>query len=245
MLNEAELVPYACSPLPNGPWVVFAPHPDDETFGMGGSLLLAAQQGIDTHVVFMTDGAEGGDGNKQALIEKRMEEGRRAADGLGVTTVTFLAEPDRGLQFNDRVLQRVIAELDRVHPASVFFPSVLEFHPDHRVTAQLVWKALQQRPALNAHAYSYEISTHAPANVMIDVTEVAEAKYEIIKIYASQLTQSKYLALVKALDTGRTFSLAMDRTAAEAFFYHEDHSLSLESQLASKIETYFIGLGQG
>ncbi len=242
MLNEAELVPYACSPLPTGPWIVFAPHPDDETFGMGGALLLAARQGIATYVIFMTDGAEGGNGDRQALIEKRLDEARSAAERLGVTGVTFLAEPDRGLELNDRMLQRVTEELDKVQPASIFFPSVLEFHPDHRVTAQLAWKALQQRPALKANGYSYEISTHAPANLMIDVTEVAETKYEIIKIYASQLTQSKYLALVKSLDTGRTFSLAMDRTASEAFFHYDDHSASLESQLAKKIDAYFVGL---
>jgi LmbE family N-acetylglucosaminyl deacetylase len=242
MINESELVPYVCSPLPAGPWLVFAPHPDDETFGMGGSLLLAAQQGIATHVVFMTDGAEGGEGDKQALIEKRRSEALEATKILGVGRVTFLEEPDRGLKFNKRTLKRVADLLDAVQPASIFFPSVLEFHPDHRVTAHLAWNALQLKQNLNIDAYSYEISTHAPANFMIDVTEVASIKYEIISIYASQLTQAKYLALVQALDTGRTFSLSIDRTASEAFFHYEDHSANLESQLAKNIELYFEGL---
>ena len=242
MLNESELVPYVCSPLPAGPWLVFAPHPDDETFGMGGSLLLAAQQGIATHVVFMTDGAEGGEGDKQALIAKRKEEAQRATKRLGVTSVAFLAEPDRGLKFDERVLRRVVDQFDAAQPASIFFPSVLEFHPDHRVTAQLAWSALQRRKNLNIYAYSYEISTHAPANFMIDTTEVANIKYELISIYASQLTQAKYLALVQALDTGRTFSLPIDRTASEAFFHYEDHSANLNSQLAKNIQLYFEGL---
>ena len=242
MLNEVELVPYACSSLPQGPWIVFAPHPDDETFGMGGALLLAAEQGIETHVVFMTDGAEGGEGDKQALIERRKEEARQATEKLGVKGIAFLEEPDRGLQLNDRVLQRVLHEIDARKPATLFFPSVLEFHPDHRVTAQLAWKAYQHRPQLDAKAYSYEISTHAPANMMIDITDVAEAKYSLIDIYASQLTQSKYLALVKAMDTGRTFSLAMDRTGSEAFFLYENREASLEAQLAATISGYFLGL---
>lgn len=242
MLNEVELVPYACSALPAGPWIVFAPHPDDETFGMGGALLLTAEQGIETHVIFMTDGAEGGNGDKQALIAKRKEEARQATQKLGVTGIAFLEEPDRGLKPDDRVLQRVIQELDACKPATLFFPLVLEFHPDHRVTAQLAWKAFQQRPLLDAKAYSYEISNHAPPNMMIDITEVAETKYSLIDIYASQLTQSKYLALVKAMDTGRTFSLAMDRTGSEAFFLYQDREASLEAQLAAKISDYFHGL---
>ena len=242
MRNEVELVPYACSSLPAGPWIVFAPHPDDETFGMGGALLLAAEQGIETHVIFMTDGAEGGDGDKQALIAKRKEEARQASQKLGVTTIAFLEEPDRGLRLDERLLERVLQEIDARKPAALFFPSVLEFHPDHRVTAQLAWKAYQQRPQLDALAYSYEMSTHAPANMMIDITDVAETKYSLIDIYASQLTQSKYLALVKSMDVGRTFSLAMDRTGSEAFFLYEDREASLESQLAAKISDYFVGL---
>ena len=38
---EHILVPFSVSELPPGPWLVFAPHSDDETFGMGGSLLKA------------------------------------------------------------------------------------------------------------------------------------------------------------------------------------------------------------
>src|SRR5690606_7379595 len=50
MIPEHEILPYQCSPLPPGPWLVLAPHPDDETFGMGGSLLRAKNEGIETEV---------------------------------------------------------------------------------------------------------------------------------------------------------------------------------------------------
>ena len=38
---------------------MFAPHADDETFGMGGSLLKASKHGVETHVIVLTDGALG------------------------------------------------------------------------------------------------------------------------------------------------------------------------------------------
>ena len=60
MIQEDALIPYQTSPIPKGPWLVFAPHPDDETFGMGGSLLLAASEGIDVVLVVFTDGSLGG-----------------------------------------------------------------------------------------------------------------------------------------------------------------------------------------
>lgn len=241
MLEENRLVPYSSSELPAGPWIVFAPHADDETFGMGGSLILASQQGIETCIVIVTDGALGGEGNREELVQKRIQEAREATAALGVTELVFLSQPDRGLQVNLELIGEVKSILQRLNPASVFFPSVLEFHPDHRTTSQLVWQSVSSLPDFKGDVYSYEISTYAPANMLIDVSSVADEKYAVIDIYASQLTQFKYLALVKAMDTGRTFTLPLDRTAVEAFFKFPDTDSSLEEQLARSISPYFEG----
>ena len=73
MLNpENVLLPYSISDLPEGPWLVFAPHADDETYGMGGALLRAREAGIDTHVIVLTDGALGGE--QDGLIAIRRNE---------------------------------------------------------------------------------------------------------------------------------------------------------------------------
>ena len=42
--KEDALIPFNTSPLPSGPWLVFAPHADDETFGMGGTLIKAREK---------------------------------------------------------------------------------------------------------------------------------------------------------------------------------------------------------
>ncbi len=41
MIDEQQIVPYHTLPLPvaQGPWLVFAPHADDESFGMAGTLI--------------------------------------------------------------------------------------------------------------------------------------------------------------------------------------------------------------
>ena len=58
MFNQEDvLIPFNTSSLPSGPWIIVAPHADDETFGMGGTLLKAKQQGIETHLVVLTDGS--------------------------------------------------------------------------------------------------------------------------------------------------------------------------------------------
>ncbi len=243
--EENQLLPYTMSSVPAGPWLVFAPHPDDETFGMGGSLLLARQRGIATHVVFVTDGALGGDGDRQALVAQRMAEARAAAVELEVDSIHFLGQPDRGLRLSEGLLQRTTELVRELGPASVFFPNPLEFHPDHRVTAQLAWQACSRIEASSIDCYGYEISTLAPINVLLDVTDFAEKKYQVVKMYASQLTQAKYLALVQALDTARTFSLPIDRVAAEGFFHFNDRSATLQEQLVRSLLPYFEGVSGG
>ena len=242
ILEEKQLLPYASSDLPPGPWLVFAPHPDDETFGMGGSLLLAKKRGIETHVVFVTDGALGGDGNREALVKERMKEATAATAELQVDEIYFFGESDRGLRLTDKLLERTEALLRRVQPHSVFIPTPMEYHPDHRVTAELGWQSAKRINNCTIDVYSYEISTLAPINILIDVSEVADKKYEVVKIYASQLTQAKYLALVQAVDTARTFSLPIDRVAAEGFYYFSDREATLQEQVERAIPAFFCGI---
>ena len=92
MLNpEHALIPFQTSELPLGPWLVFAPHADDETFGMGGSLLKAKKYGVETHLVVLTDGAYGG--NQEDLVKIRKEEVSQAAQLLGIKSFK-LYKPD-------------------------------------------------------------------------------------------------------------------------------------------------------
>tara|TARA_B110000467_G_C17918656_1_gene263713 strand:+ start:59 stop:427 length:369 start_codon:yes stop_codon:yes gene_type:complete len=92
---EHRLIPFETSPLPKAPWLVFAPHADDENCGMAGSLLKATEEGIQTHLVVVTDGALGG--SKEGLVDVRHREVQAAARILGIESVDTWQEPDRGL----------------------------------------------------------------------------------------------------------------------------------------------------
>ena len=151
MLNpEHLLVPYQVSELFQGPWLIFAPHADDETFGMGGSLLRARDAGIDTHVVVMTDGALGGEAEDLVAIRRR--EVQQATQMLGVKSLQCWPEQDRGLAMSERLVGQVAGQIRQLAPASVFFPAPLELHPDHRMTALLVWQALQDLAKIHPEA---------------------------------------------------------------------------------------------
>ncbi len=250
MNPEHVLVPYQCADLPSGPWLIFAPHADDETFGMGGALRLAADQGIDTHVVVLTDGALGGDSvdaaQTAALVQTRQQELGAACALLGVSQNDTWDQPDRGLELASALIERITTAIADTGAGAVFFPGALELHPDHRMTAQLVWLAAQQlqRRAWRGplpQFWSYEISVQSPVNRLVDITPVLATKQEAMAVYASQNSQNNYPELILALNTARTFSLPASVSHAEAFYHYSDAELggSLHAATQAAVARYF------
>ncbi len=242
MLNpEHMLVPYQLAELPAAPWLVFAPHADDETFGMAGSLLRAREAGLETHVIVVTDGSLGGEAAD--LVAIRQQEARRAADLLGLRSLSFWSEPDRGLVCNEALIARSAAAIADVAAVSVFFPAPLELHPDHRTTAQLVWAALQRLAGgpRAAAAFAYEISVQSPVNRLLDISDQVRAKQEVMAVYASQNEQNAYPNLVTALNRARTFTLPDEVQYAEAFCHYPAEALgkSLREATTELLDLYW------
>lgn len=247
MTPEHVLVPYQCSPLPPGPWLIFAPHADDETFGMGGSLYQAAQQGIHTTVVVMTDGALGGEA--EDLIERRQKEVRAAARLLDIKALHLWDFPDRDLSTSavaDAAIAKAAACIADCQPGTVFLPGMLELHPDHRATSKIVWSALQQlhnRPwrGLRPHCWFYEISVQSPVNHLVDITASVDIKKQAMEIYASQNSENNYPELILALNKARTFSMPADVSHVEAYFQvpEAQHDWDLKRICQAAITPYF------
>ncbi|HDZ08718.1 PIG-L deacetylase family protein [Pseudohongiella sp.] len=250
MNPEHVLVPYQCHDLPPGPWLIFSPHADDETFGMGGALRLAADQGISTHVIVLTDGALGGDvsdaAQTAALVQTRQQELSAACALLGVSHTDTWDQPDRGLIPDAALSERIATAIADTGAGTVFFPGALELHPDHRMTAQLVWQAGQQlqrrawRGAL-PQFWSYEISVQSPVNRLLDITAVLSTKQQAMAVYASQNSQNNYPDLIMALNKARTFSLPATVSHAEAFCQFTDDELSdsLQAATTAALARYF------
>ena len=238
LLPEHQLLPFQAQALPcaSGPWLVFAPHPDDESFGMGGSILKAVRAGIAVDLVVLTDGALGGSG--AALVERRQAEVRMAAQVLGLHSVQFLAEPDRGLQATPALAEQIAVLITQRKPAAVFMPGAFELHPDHRAAALLLWHSLQLLRAQAPAAIAYEITGQSPANCLVDITHEVDAKEAAIRCYQSQLGENNYLEVVRALNKLRTLTLPPTVAAAEAFYRYSraELTLSLAEWAAQRVE---------
>lgn len=127
-------------------------HPDDESFGMGGTLARYAAEGVETHVICATRGEAGRYRNgedhpgKDAVGRIRERELRAAARELGVREVVFLGYRDGELDRADPVeaSERIAAQLRRLRPHVVlsFGPDGAYGHPDHVAVSQLATAAV-------------------------------------------------------------------------------------------------------
>jgi len=127
-------------------------HPDDETFGMGGTLALYASRGVEVHLVCATRGEVGEMDPKllegfASIAERRESELCCAADMLGIKAVHFLDYRDSGMpgspdnthpmalaaQPVEEVAEKVALWIRELKPQVVltFDPVGGYYHPDH------------------------------------------------------------------------------------------------------------------
>ncbi len=129
---------------------VFA-HPDDETFGVGGTLAFYARQGVEVYLVCATRGEVGeaptGLHGFSSIGEMREDELRHAASVLGLKQVYFLGYRDSGMPGSPdnhhpqalvaapvgHVARQVARYIRRIRPEVVitFDPIGGYHHPDH------------------------------------------------------------------------------------------------------------------
>jgi LmbE family N-acetylglucosaminyl deacetylase len=213
--SEQELVPYgALSTLGIRSLLVLAPHPDDEVFGCGGLLALAAEQGVSVHVVVVSDGGAGGH------AATREQECRAAAEVLGYLagapgSLRFWALPDRGVVPDDALVQRVRALCLETGADWLLAPSPFEVHPDHLAVCQAATQAVAGTAARLVY---YEVGQALMANLLVDVTPVMARKHAAMRAFVSQLAQQDYGEHIAALNRYRSYTLGPDVTHAEAYW---------------------------
>ncbi|MFK5894412.1 MAG: PIG-L family deacetylase, partial [Pseudomonadota bacterium] len=218
MIEENQLIPFTTSTLPGHNWLVFAPHADDETIGMGGTISNATAREVNVNLVVMTNGALGKEDQqtRAEIINIREQEVKTAVAILGIKTVTFLNEEDRGLSVNQASINLLCQQITKNHPDVVFIPSALELHPDHRVTSELVWQSLRQ-VNYTGQVFSYDISVQSPISHLVDISKNIEKKITAIRAYSSQTKQNNYIDTALALNKTRTYTLPDHVQYAEGF----------------------------
>jgi LmbE family N-acetylglucosaminyl deacetylase len=203
---------------PQGSVLVLAPHPDDETIGCGGAIVLHCRQGDRVKIVFATDG---GAGDPQGYFtnydyrELRRGEARKAGEILGARDLTFWEYQDGKLTEAEDLAARLGRLLVADRPDIIYYPSVREVHPDHWALAVAIGLVLEAHRG-SVVAYAYEIWATVQPTHIIDITSVWDVKRKAVEQYQSQLRYNDYVHMVGGLNAYRSIYLPSARHV-EAF----------------------------
>ena len=215
--------------------LVIAPHADDETLGVGGTLARRAAEGDEVHVAVVT-----GHGDEphplwpKSLWDKIRAEAARAMAALGVEHLHFEEVPAALVadQPVHRLNKTVGGLVDKVKPDVLYVPFLFDLHKDHREifhAASVAWRtsAALGRGIKEVYCYEVQSETHWNApyleagflpNVWVDISAHLETKLRALQCYASQVRpapDSRSLEAVRALAVWRGSQQNM--AAAEAF----------------------------
>ncbi len=205
---------------PSGRVLVLAPHPDDETCGLGGTLRRHRDQGDEVAVVFVTDGRNGDPEFRFGadLVEIRKREALAAAKALGGLQTAFLGFPDN-LEASEQDLKMVAGHIEewvgRIRPDLVYVPWVEDAHTDHRNTRLALDRI--RSPAKKFQIFEYELWAPLPADFVVDISSVVESKREAIACYPSQTAYTDYAHHILGLNAHRAAFLPGKGRFAEGF----------------------------
>jgi len=148
--------------------IVFAPHPDDETIGCGGTIVRKIAEGFEVIIVVMTSGENAllkilgieSDPTPDELKQIRKDELLKASRVLGVPerNLMFLDFEDGTLQEHEKeAIEKTVKILEKFPADEVYFPYGGDSNPDHKATNRIVRHCLQ-RVGLSPVRYQYSVA---------------------------------------------------------------------------------------
>ncbi|CCQ96813.1 conserved hypothetical protein [[Clostridium] ultunense Esp] len=140
--------------------LVLSPHVDDETIGLGATLLKYKKADNEMALVYLTDGGGSiSDLSRSELVNKRRKEGERVKEVYGFDSLYFLDELDGQLDSSNRKLvEKIIDILEEEKPAIIYTPFLIDGHRDHVETTKALIKALEVWNENFDKVYMYEVN---------------------------------------------------------------------------------------
>jgi len=201
---------------------VFAPHPDDEVVGPGGAIAIHRTLGDPVRALVVTDGRAGDPSraaDPAAYVETRRRESRAAAERIGGVDLTFWDYPDNCVITESDLAgatERAIEWLKLDRPDVVYQPWIGESHADHAAVAEIARRALDA-VGFRGPRLGYEVWNPGPADLVLDITRVAERKRAALLCFASQLEHTAFDHFILGLNAQRALFAPKGARFAEAF----------------------------
>ncbi|MBD3196508.1 MAG: hypothetical protein GF311_11125 [Candidatus Lokiarchaeota archaeon] len=190
--------------------VIFAPHPDDELFGCGGSLLKWLDEGNDIHLIYLTDNRalidwgikenqlieecaqKYKDLTKDEIAKIALEEAINVSKSIGLpsSNIYLFKIHDQDLENNIELAVDLLREIAKGADRFVI-PSDNNNHNDHQAA-----HTIAKKTAIELQLKDTEFYVYALYNVLkvprdhqkkIKIADYRDQLYELMKGYKTQL----------------------------------------------------------
>ncbi len=186
--------------------LVFAPHPDDDIIGCGGSLIKHVQAGDRVTITYMTSGEAGFTEKNSTNNFGKIREGeaQQATNSLEIKDLIFLRFPDGKLALSQETLDATVNIIRNKRPDIIYMPHERDKHKDHIATFYIIKKAISQganqgyracllRPHKTKKILCYEVWTPLKEPSYInDISLVMDKKIDALRCHKSQIDSIRY-----------------------------------------------------
>lgn len=185
--------------------LIIATHPDDETFGCGGTLLKLKDHGCELHWLIITSVSKQS-GHSQDFINRRSFQIKKVNKEFNFTEVYDLNIPTAQVESvpTGLLVQKISKIIRQVAPDTIFLPFHGDVHSDHRIIFHASYSCTKsfRIPSLK-RVYMMETLSEtefAPAihgltftpNTFVDISSYLDRKIDILKIYDSELEEHPF-----------------------------------------------------
>lgn len=181
-------------------FVIF-PHPDDEAFGVSGTIASHIKNGTPVTYACLTLGEMGRNMgnppfcNRESLPQIRKQELQDCANALGIQDLRMLGYRDKTIEFEneERIISHLQSIIEEINPSLIisFYPGY-SVHPDHDATGAAVVETVRrmpanERPKLHLVAFSKNCMEElGEPDIVNHVGAVIDQKIAAIKAHRSQ-----------------------------------------------------------
>lgn len=189
--------------------LVLAPHPDDEVFGMGGTLLILKELHSKVRIVWMTN----------RLNKTRTSESMAVLNRLDISQSFDETFPFSGEHIIVSEIKRYLAQLiSEISPQLICTPSIFDSHIDHaRLNLALAYSI--NRAKWNGNIFQYEVWNTLIPNALINITDVIDNKYDLMQLYKSQTSENKFAYTERMISLNKYRGLSNTIGYAEGFIH--------------------------
>lgn len=190
--------------------VIFAPHPDDEVLGCGGSILKWIEDGHEVHVIYITDNRAmfvEGHVNDQINQEEAkpyinlsdneiavigLQEAQDAAKAMGIPDENTHLLKIHDLDAINKIELAVSLSKEIIKGAErIVTTSNNNMHPDHQAANTIAKQVAKELNLIDVEFYVYAlyVALKPPKEKLIKINIVAyrDRIYEIMKLYKTQI----------------------------------------------------------